>query len=223
MEILKNAKLKQHYLSDSFYRKFFPADLADKAVLVRCESGEDIIRQGQAAKALYVLLSGRCSVSQLLPSGRTVILRTEAAPGLFGEIELLRGQEASMSIRTLQDCDLFQLPMDQVRDRLVGDNAFLRNLCMYITDKEAKNSLLLFQTFAYPLENRLALFILNNLEGDRFRIRKVYIADSLGVSYRQTENIMRRFTRTGILEKQGLVYRVRNKEKLQALCLEMKR
>ena len=128
-----------------------------------------------------------------------------------------------MSVRTLQDCDLLQLPLDQVRDRLIADNAFLRNLCMYITDKEAKNSLLLFQTFAYPLENRLALFILNNLEGDRFRIRKVYIADSLGVSYRQTENIMRRFTRTGILEKQGLVYRVRDKEKLQALCLEMKR
>lgn len=222
MDELKNENLKKHYLADPFYRQFFPEDLADRISLVRCRNGEDIICQGQAGTALYVLLSGRCSVSQLLPSGRTVILRTHAAPCLFGEIELLRGQEAAMSIRTLQDCDLFRLPLDQVRNRLINDNRFLRNLCMYITEKEAKNSMQLFQTFAYPLENRLALFILNNLEGSRFRIKKVYIADSLGVSYRQTENIMRRFTEQGILRKQGLVYTVRDREALETLCREMK-
>lgn len=222
MELIQNEKLRRRYLESSFYRQFFRESLDGSARLLRAESGEIIIRQAETAGNLYVLMDGRCSVSQLLPNGRTVILHTEAAPCLLGEIELLQQQDASMTVKALRDCSLISLPLNETRGQLINDNSFLRNLCIYITGKEARNSRMLFETFAYPLENRMAKFILDNLEGDEFRVRKVYAADSLGVSYRQTENVMRKFVDGKILRKQGLVYTVLDWKRLQALCRDMK-
>ncbi len=55
-------------------------------------------------------------------------------------------------------------------------------------------------------------------EGDRYLVRKVEAADSLGVSYRHLGQILLSFTQAGYLKKEGRSYTIANEAALQALA-----
>lgn len=79
----------------------------------------------------------------------------------------------------------------------------------------------LLHSFAYPLENRLARFILDNRQEKYFYVKKVLIAESLGVSYRHVGKVMNDFINEKYLSKEGLVYTITNEEALTALAQEL--
>ena len=62
-----------------------------------------------------------------------------------------------------------------------------------IARKEGNNARRLIYSSGFPLDIRLADFILNNSEGKIFRIKKVEIAEILGASYRHIETLMADF------------------------------
>ena len=88
--------------------------------------------------------------------------------------------------------------LSECKQSLLGDAFFLRRLCSDLIYKERTEALLLVRSFTYPFENRLAKFILDNCQENYFLIKKVQIAESLGVSYRHVETIMRALLRKNI-------------------------
>ena len=87
-----------------------------------------------------------------------------------------------------------------------------------IADKERSNSKKLMHAGGFPLENRLADFILRNSNGRIFTIKKVEIAETLGVSYRHLEKVMSDFVNTGYLKKERLVYHIEKRDALLKLA-----
>lgn len=80
---------------------------------------------------------------------------------------------------------------------------------------------MLVRSFAYPFENSLAKFILDHCQEDYFLIKKVEIAESLGVSYRHVETVMSNFVEKKYLCKQKLIYTITDKEALLHLAKEL--
>jgi len=74
--------------------------------------GTAIIHEGERLNRLYVLLSGKVEV--FLPQGLsrvTPVKLTELEPGdCFGEYAFVDQQPASASIRTIEDCEYYQIP-----------------------------------------------------------------------------------------------------------------
>lgn len=201
------------YLNDRSYRNWFP-DLSDNYVyLIKTKPSEKLIGQGDEADTLYYLVKGRCRISSIDQEGKTFILNIINAPNLVGEIELIT-EDVSFSVETIDSCILIALPYAHYRDLLLKDSTFLLRLCELLTEKEREHALKLAQVSSFPLENRLAAFILENSFDDRISLKKTIIAQSLGVSYRHLEKVMKDFVEEGILKKDRFIYTIVKKSAL---------
>lgn len=217
MKIIQNPALLERYLTSAPYTDYFRNTLHAHTQLLEYSAGEYILRQDTPPSHLHLMVFGRCCVRVLLANGKTVILQTLKAPCLIGEMELIR-DVSSFTVQALELSRMLALPLSQCKSCLLEDSYFLRRLCSDLICKERSEALTLIHSFAYPLENRLARFILDNRQGNRFYIKKVTIAESLGVSYRHVETVMGEFVKKNYLSKQKLVYTILDKEALTGLA-----
>ncbi len=218
-KITDREKLKK-CLEQPDVRRYFSRDLDEFFQLMSSRPGEQIIFQGVRSDYLYFLLSGRCKVSAVMENGRTVIVSSLAAPCLIGEIELIN-QDVPFSVEGLSETLLLALPVEVCRQRLLANPDFLLQLCCDLVGKERTNAIKLAHYVSFPLENRLARFLLDNSTDDGLEIRKTVIAESLGVSYRHLEKVMSDLVTDGILSKRGRHYQIVDRDYLQDLSEAM--
>lgn len=220
MEIINNRKLLERYLHEKPYTDYFREYLHPYTKIVDFESGEYVLKEAETFTCLYLMISGQCNIRVMMANGKSVILRTLKAPCLIGEMELIRDM-TSFSVQALMECRMLAIELQGCKDQLLEDSFFLRELCSELIYKERSEALSLVRSFAYPFEDRLAKFILDNRQGNKFLVKKVQISESLGVSYRHVETVMSDFVKKGYLSKNKLVYTIENKEKLKQLAKEL--
>jgi CRP-like cAMP-binding protein len=75
-------------------------------------SGEVLIREGDSADALYVLVDGEVDVSARGEGTRARHLRTMGPRSYFGEIGILRGVPRTATVRTTEPCQLWRISAD---------------------------------------------------------------------------------------------------------------
>jgi NTE family protein len=75
--------------------------------------GSELFHQGDAAEALYVVLSGRLEVVSEPEPGRRVLLDELARGACVGEMSLLTGERRSATVRAIRDSEL--LAVDSAR------------------------------------------------------------------------------------------------------------
>ena len=221
MKTLKDKESLSRYMAEDTYKNLFPASINMHAILRRADAGDVLIHQGEEPVSFIYLARGRCSVSCVLPNGKTILLKTVSAPSVLGEMELVSPERSALTVKSLDTCDLIVFPMKMCRTILLNDNAFLRRLCVLLGNKERQSVIRFFTSAGYPLEKRLAAFILEQREEDYFRIRKVQAAQSLGVSYRHLETVLNRYVEEGILSKNRLTYHIEDEAALLNLAREM--
>jgi CRP-like cAMP-binding protein len=112
--------------------------------------------------------------------------------------------------------------VELARSELLEDAPFLLRLCETLADKERENAIRLSQVSGFPLAHRLAGFLLSNQQNGRVALKKTVIAESLGVSYRHLEKVMGDFVREGILDKNGRIYEIRGRERLEELAASLR-
>ena len=213
MEKIYDQNTVKNYLNTKGYRNYFSEEFDKDAFVIKTGPGEILIDQGDEAVNLYYLIDGKCRVKTVNQEGKSFILNTIVAPALVGEIELIT-EDVSFSVETIDRCTLIALPLAICREKLLNDRRFLLRLCELLTEKEREHALKLVQYTYYPLENRLSAFILENALNGRLSLRKTVIAESLGVSYRHLETVMKDFIEKGILRKDRFIYTIENKEEL---------
>lgn len=220
MKTIQNPTLLQQYLESPPYRHYFRDSFWEGTHIVECSAGEYIFRQSSPPDHLYLMLKGRCCVRFLLSNGKSAIFQTLRVPCLVGEVELFQ-DTAPLLVQALEKSRMLAIPLDQCRTALLQDPHFLQQVCADLIVKERNEILSLLHTFGYPLENRLAKFILDNRQENRFFLRKTLIAESLGASYRHVETVMSGFVRKGYLSKEKLIYTITDKKALSDLAQEL--
>ncbi len=199
------------------WRDLFPAGFLKQGKVISVSDGTCLIRQGDHMNTFYLLTNGKCGISCDLSSGKTILLRTNHAPCLIGEMELLNDEPAMMTVKAIGECSLLAFEMQSARRILCADNAFLQKLSVLMIRKEHENAVNLICAEAYPLQDRLAFFILEHRQGPFFRVKKTEIADSLGASYRHIEKLMDDFVKQKVLFKERCTYLIRDEARLREL------
>ncbi len=200
MNIVTKKEIVESYVNSEQFKKLFPESVLPYVFLVHYQASEVIIQQGIVPEYLFYLVQGKCTIREYFPNGKAMILNSIYPYSLVGEIELVNEQDLSLSVSALTDCNLLAIPLDPCKELLLNDVSFLRQLSTILALKERQASKKLSHIFGYPLKNRLADFILENRQGDWFTIRKVEIAESLGVTYRHEENLKKQFIKECCLE-----------------------
>jgi glutaminase len=88
------------------------ADLERQLERKRFARGEFIVRAGERAQAMYLLLAGQASVVLSLPSGQLKRLATIAPGMVFGELAIVSRSARSADIRADEPVDCYTLSAD---------------------------------------------------------------------------------------------------------------
>lgn len=118
--------------------------VCDRAQAVQLTQGKTLLQEGNCAQGVFVLITGQVGITRL-SEGVDMPLGQHDAPAFFGEIPVLTDEPALVSLRTLTDCQLYEIPGDvflvllhecrdferaifrMVQRRLRGLESFIRN------------------------------------------------------------------------------------------------
>lgn len=205
MQILHNEQ-KKKYIDQFPIGHLFSFDVTNILEVHQFERGEWINHEGSFPQYLYYLVEGKAKVYFTQGNGKVALI-SFAQPGAFiGEIELFSNDYYSKGVQTMSKTTCLALPLPKCKELLLSDVIFLRYLCTFLGNKTSHITGKFTQSLAYPLENRLAEFILLSADGNVYKEKHTEVCDYLGVSYRHLLHVLSQFCEMGILKKEGRSY-----------------
>lgn len=214
-----NSDLKK-YLKKYPISNNFSFDITPYISLVSFQPDEYILKDDSIVTTLYFLVEGSVKYTLLQPNGKVLINMIDA-PGIIGEMELLNAQEKSDEVRACSNCICFSIALRYCRDMILADPKFLRFLCAYLSRASVSNLVNYAQNQTYPLENRMAKFILQTAIENVYNQKHTQASAYLGVSYRHLLYVLAGFCKNGILKKEGRNYIIADYNALMELSREI--
>jgi len=208
-----NAAYKREILLQvPLFRALTPAEL--EAVATRASTqayarGTTILRKGDPATGMIVILTGRVRVSTVSDEGKEVVL-TVLGPGeVLGEISLLDGQERSADVMTLEDSVVLNVERNHFLSLLQGSSDLCMRLMKTLCLRIRRTSLSLEEAISLDLPTRLGRHLLRMAEehgvatprGTRIivRITQGQIAALVGVSREKVNRQLRSWESEGVI------------------------
>ncbi len=139
--------------SNRLFASFTAAEmrtLADVLALETQPAQTTLIREGEPGRALFVLLRGRCSVSQRDEAGGQSRLPDLTEGAIFGEISLSRLPAATANVWTEGECLLLVLDRDSFQEHFMANPAVARAVHALAEERLQRSQALLAQTSPRP-------------------------------------------------------------------------
>ncbi len=215
--IRKNELLEEYYnhlpLSD-----YFGFDIRPYTSIVKFDSAENILYEGEKPDSLYYLINGRAKLFLSHENGRISLINFLNAPCFVGEMELLGAQEAANGVIAITPCTCYKIHTNNCRDKILNDTKFLRYLCLFLSQKAISNTYNYSKNQSYPLEVRLANFILLTSCNQMYREKHTEAAEFLGVTYRHLLYVLADFVKRGYLKKNKQGYYIQDLSALRKIA-----
>lgn len=216
MQILQDGErlhyLQRNHLIQSLH---IPLDHAEVHLFSR---GECIIAENTLPQYLYYLVAGRGKIFLTHENGKISLINFIEAGDFIGEIELLNDSYFAKGIQAVRQTYCIAFPLQHYKELLMNNIHFMRQLAVFLGDKTMKNGYKISQIQAYPLENRLAQFILFSATNNIYREKHTEVCDYLGTSYRHLLYSLSQFCEKKYLRKDGRNYHIHNREALTLLA-----
>lgn len=90
-------------------------EVADRVEPIGVQPGQVVVREGETADALYVLVDGTVQVTTDAPDG-PLVLRDMAAPSYFGEIGLIQRVPRTATVTATSSATLWRIPGEAFLD-----------------------------------------------------------------------------------------------------------
>lgn len=218
MEKITSPEQIRNVAEHSGFFDYLPPNTLAYAQLHRFEANEFILCEGQKPDYFYFVAEGQAKAYLTHSNGKVSLVNFLYAPCFIGEMELLNAQQKAVGIQAIITVTCIALPMQRLRNILLQDPVFLRELCIYLSKKADSNSRTYTHNIAYPLENRLARFIQVTAHSGIYSERHTEASEYLGVTYRHLLYVIASFVKRGILQKTSGGYRIIDHEALKQLA-----
>lgn len=185
------------------------------------QNGETVFTEGEKADYLFIILEGSCKVFKTLENGKTLLLCCYEEIQILGEFEMFGDCTAKTSIQALKDTYCLSIPVPQYRELLLSDNQFLRFVCRQTCVKIERNNQNTGINLLYPLEQRLARYLLVMQNGGAFAGNYTLLAEYLGCSHRHLLRTLQMLCGKHILQKEGTAYHIKDFDALKELAGEI--
>ena len=183
---------------------------------------EWIIREGMRPDYLFYVIEGKAKIYVTHQNGKVSLINFIHTDEYIGEMELLNEVYYTKGIQATAKTVCFALPFHRYRTLLLEDAKFLRELTKFLSTKATFMAEKYSKSLAFPLENRLADFIIQTAHEGVYKEKHVIASDYLGVSYRHLLHMLTHFCEKGFLEKIGREYQIRNYGDLYKLAEALK-
>jgi CRP/FNR family cyclic AMP-dependent transcriptional regulator len=202
------------------FASFSPEQLRELETMIMRRSasrGSAIVREGEPADVLYIVVSGRLKVMMGEADGKETILNILGPGEFFGEMGLIDDNPRSATVVAIEPCEMLALTRRDFRRCLVENAnlamAVMRVLVHRLRDADRKiGSLAMLDV--YGRVARLLLDMSETVDGRRVvtrRISKQDIAKMIGASREMVHKVMKDLQVSGYIEVQGSTIVLRDK------------
>lgn len=205
-EIMDMERLNQ-YFSHFGLDGVFPESLRQRLTLYRFEPEEALCLQGEEPQFLFLLVQGKVKVYTTSTEGKTLLINFTIPLGVIGEIECLRGRENLNTVTAVTPVETIGVHKRWL-SQYGEETSFLRFLLDMVTEKFYKKSISLSSILLYPVEVRLASYLLSVSYWDEkepySRVSMWNIKDTanlIGTSYRHLNRVLQSFCSAGLVER----------------------
>ncbi len=175
----------------------------------RAGRGEQVVRAGESADALLVLLTGRAKVTNFDEEGREIILAWLGPGEFFGEMGLIDGSPRSASVVAVENCELLTIGKSEFQ-RCMQDNFQVALKLMQILVRRLREADRNIESLAlldvYGRVARLLLDLSEEQGGKRMvkqKISKQDMARMIGASREMVSKVMRDLEVGGYIISEG--------------------
>ena len=222
-------KIEDHRKIEEYIKKYemenlFSDNMKEYMTLYMFNKNEFICREEERLNNMYFLVDGKAKVSKHLENGKSLLISFYTPLTIIGDVEFIAHNFTDCSVLAIEDTFCIGIKFDIVRSKLTKDCKFLLKICEYLGGKLTNGSNNSSINLLYPLENRLASYIvafanINNDKIKKFIFKESYseISELLGTSYRHLNRTLNKFCFEGILKKCDREYVIEDFNKL--LCL----
>ncbi len=171
--------------------------LSRVAVRRRAGRGDQVVRSGESADALLILLTGRAKVTNFDEEGREIILAWLGPGEFFGEMGLIDGSARSASVVAVENCELLAIGKQEFQ-RCIQENFQVAQKLMQILVRRLREADRNIESLAlldvYGRVARLLLDLSEEEDGKRLvkkKISKQDMARMIGASREMVSKVMR--------------------------------
>lgn len=221
---IENHKKIEEYIKTYEMENLFLNNMKEYMMLYMFNRNEYICREEEHLENMYFLVDGKAKVSKHLENGKSLLISFYTPLTIIGDVEFIKNNVTDCSVQAIEDTYCIGINFDIVRSKLTKDCKFLLKICEYLSGKLTSNSNNSSINLLYPLESRLASYIVAFADIDNDKIKKFTFKESyseiselLGTSYRHLNRTLNKFCEEGILKKCHKEYVIENFDRL--LCL----
>ncbi|QSZ42143.1 helix-turn-helix domain-containing protein [Sulfurimonas aquatica] len=173
------------------------------------KKGEDPLNSVDTSKYFYFVLSGKIKIFQIdFKSSKEQILYLLSRGDMFDVVSLLDGTHREQISEVLEDTELIQIPLEDVKDMILLDNNFrqlfysylamqlksMENLAISLSFYDVYQRVLqLFTRFTYMKDDKAELKIIDNLKHED-------IASMVGTVRKVVNRSLQKLKQDGIIE-----------------------
>ncbi|MGE6632265.1 Crp/Fnr family transcriptional regulator [Bacillus sp. NPDC077027] len=226
MDELHDPKLFSSYLRDFQLNDVFHGHILTHLSLWHCQQGEVICSKGDNRKYLYLLVKGKLKIFTTTKEGKTFILCFKNPLEAIGDIEYVQKTEMVNTVEAVTDVHMLRISHDALSAHASDDPAFLMFLLKGITNKFYIKSNDLSFHLLYPVEVRLASYLLSvffdeknvsyKMTTNTFRLTDA--ASLIGTSYRHINRVIQQFCDKGLIERKKGEIIIKDREGLMQIA-----
>lgn len=223
--VINNEKL-DFYISKYNINEVFSSDMKQYMELFLFNKSEYICKTDEKLEYLFFFVEGRAKVYSTLSNGKSLLLCFYKPFKVLGEVEFMYYETANSNVQIIDDTYCIGISFENIRKFAIDDSRFLRYVCDSIGEKLIRLSKYSSINLLYPLENRLASYILADISNTMkeemdiivFEGNLTEVAELLGTSYRHLLRTLNNLCTQGLIKKNLRVYEILDLEKLENLA-----
>jgi CRP-like cAMP-binding protein len=194
--------------------------LRGRTALAKYRRGDAIFEQGDLARQLFVVFSGRVAIVAKASDGRESVISVLGPGALFGEMSLFDGGVRSANARALTTVHLIGIDFDDVREVLAERPEVLWAVVRILSRRLRATDEALADAMFLDVTGRTAKRLLDLADGEddfRMPLTQEELAGMVGASRERVNKAIATFIKLGWLEVSGRSrYRILDRESLAA-------
>ncbi|RIX51672.1 Crp/Fnr family transcriptional regulator [Paenibacillus nanensis] len=213
----------RYYIQLHQLHRILPESLYPHLAVCEFEQGEPICTQGEISRYLYILVKGKIKIFNTSTEGRTLVVSFKTPLELIGDVEYVQDIEIINTVEAVSPVVMIRVPYRSLKEHGSDHAPLLRFLLDIITRKFSLKSQFMSFNLIYPVEVRLASYLLSvsfdeNDTGFQGKLRTSGLTDAanlIGTSYRHLNRVLRKFAEEGLIERNREYIRVLDREALR--------
>ncbi|MCB2299058.1 cyclic nucleotide-binding domain-containing protein [Clostridium tagluense] len=211
MKRIYNQTKLDNYIEKYNIEGFFGVDMKKYMELQVFDKRSHLVKTNEPMDYFYFFVEGKVKVYTVLKNGKSLLFRLYKPMIIIGDLEFIDCDTANSNIEAISECLCIGISMSNIRKYAVNDSTFLKCMCTSLGKKFISSSIASSINILYPLENRLASYLLaitpentqnSTLDGGIITDKFTEMADLLGTSYRHLIRTINKLCHENIIKKE---------------------